>query len=260
MNFVMKYGFTLIEVVLIIVIIGMLAAVGVRFTAVSINRARFEATGEEMASLIFGLVGNAEIKEKGIRTDFGYVGDCGSLPADVQGLDALVTDPGVTGWDGPYISGNFQGSDEFKRDEWGNEYIYDASAGTITSYGSDKVPGGTGYAGDITMKIFDPLENLTTNSVKVFVRDGRGTTLTDEYVDVAITYPGAVGVALIYAAGYFYKNDIPTGKQQLTITPEGIYVSHLGEPVITNIVVYPSGPASPAVAHIHFPCAIAKSQ
>ncbi|MCK4325643.1 type II secretion system protein GspG, partial [bacterium] len=164
-----KTGFTLLEIVLIIVIIGVLATVGARLTEVSINRARFEATEKEMTCLVFGLIGNPHIKENGVRTDFGYAGDCGSLPTDVQGLDALATDSGVTGWDGPYISGSFQGSDEFKKDEWENEYIYDASAGTITSYGSDKVPGGTGYAGDITMKIFDPIENLTTNSVKVFV-------------------------------------------------------------------------------------------
>jgi type II secretion system protein G len=77
-----------------------------------------------------------------------YKLDCGAYPSVEVGLKALVSDPGVNGWHGPYIS-------EAPLDPWGRPYIYLRSAGSkpeILSYGADRKPGGTLFGADISSR------------------------------------------------------------------------------------------------------------
>ncbi|MCK4436883.1 prepilin-type N-terminal cleavage/methylation domain-containing protein [bacterium] len=251
-------GFTLMEVIIVIVILGILAALAVRLVDTALDRSRFEATGKEMEHLVFAVVGNPSLIQSGLRSDFGYVGDCAALPSS---LDDLVTDPGVTGWNGPYISNEFtQDPDDFKTDAWGTEYNIKAD-GTITSYGSDGAFGGTGYAEDITKVILDPIDNATKNSIKVYVRDGNGTTLTNIYVGVTIDDPGGVSYNLLYASGYFYLNGIvPIGNWKITATPTVGYIGKLGGALESIVSVYPRGPtpAPASVTKIRFAGTIAE--
>lgn len=49
----------------------------------------------------------------------GYLqADCGGLPSDMQGLGALLADPGFKGWNGPYIQG------KLPVDPWKSPYRY----------------------------------------------------------------------------------------------------------------------------------------
>ena len=72
--------------------------------------------------------------------------DTGKLP---KSLDELIHNNGDKKWAGPYIS-----KKEIPQDPWGNDYVYELSSDgtgyTITSYGSDGSPGGSGDAADIT--------------------------------------------------------------------------------------------------------------
>ncbi|MCK4325642.1 type II secretion system protein GspG [bacterium] len=248
-------GFTLMEVIIVIVILGILAALSVRLVDTALDRSRFEATGKEMEHLVFAVVGNPSLIQGGLRSDFGYVGDCGVLPPN---LDKLIGSPPYhIGWNGPYISNEFtQDPNDFKTDAWGTEYIYDATAGTITSYGSDGASGGTGYAEDISKAILDPIANATTNSVKVYVEDGNGTTLTSTYVGVTINYGGlAPGHPLSYDSGYFYlTGTVPIGNHKITVTPTEDYADDdkLGGAVESIMSVYPRGPTTPSVTNIRF--------
>lgn len=113
-------GFTLIELVLVIIIIGILAGVATMKMTSSIETSKFEATRSELNQLATAIVGNITPEAKGARTDFGYVGDIGALPPN---LDALAVNPGYATWNGPYIHDN-NGSDDYKKDAWGVEYIY----------------------------------------------------------------------------------------------------------------------------------------
>lgn len=77
-----------------------------------------------------------------------YKLDCGTYPSVEEGLKALVSDPGVNGWHGPYIS-------EVTLDPWGLPYLYLRSADSkpeIVSYGADRKPGGTLFGADISSR------------------------------------------------------------------------------------------------------------
>lgn len=62
--------------------------------------------------------------------------DCGRYPTSDEGLSALVSNPGLTTWQGPYI-------DLLRDDPWQNPYCYSNAAGVIRmqSLGPDGHPG-----------------------------------------------------------------------------------------------------------------------
>ncbi len=76
--------------------------------------------------------------------------DTGSYPSPQQGLEVLLKDPGnVRGWKGPYLD-----SPGVPADPWGTAYAYRAPGQhgpfDLFTLGSDKAPGGTGEAADVT--------------------------------------------------------------------------------------------------------------
>ncbi|TFG90513.1 MAG: type II secretion system protein GspG [Syntrophobacterales bacterium] len=127
-------GFTLIEVLIVMVILGLLAAL----------------VGPRM----FGKVGTS--KQKAAKAQIAlfettldtYRLDMGRYPTEEEGLAALREKPeGAEDWDGPYLS------KELPLDPWGTPYVY-VSPGEhgdfdIISLGADKAPGGEGENIDI---------------------------------------------------------------------------------------------------------------
>ncbi|MEA2031894.1 MAG: type II secretion system protein, partial [candidate division Zixibacteria bacterium] len=90
---------------LVIIIIGILSTVALRSVNTITDTAKIEETKQELEALSFAIAGNPDIQNNGIRTDFGYVGDVGSLPPN---LDALFSNPGsYATWNGPYIGNRF---------------------------------------------------------------------------------------------------------------------------------------------------------
>lgn len=127
-------GFTLLELLVVMVIIGMLAAyVGPRF---------------------FSQIGKSEIKAARAQIDAlekaldQYRLDVGRYPSTEQGLAALQVQPaGVNRWAGPYLK------KAVPTDPWGNAYVYtqpgEHGEFDLSSYGKDGQPGGSGEAEDI---------------------------------------------------------------------------------------------------------------
>ncbi len=135
MSLRLRRGFTLLELLVVMVIIGLLAAyVGPKY---------------------FSQVGKSEVKtaraqivgfEKALQQ---YRLDVGTLPSTEQGLQALLAKPSsVNKWDGPYLE------KALPADPWGNAYIYVAPGEhgefDISSTGRDGRPGGDGLDADIT--------------------------------------------------------------------------------------------------------------
>ena len=128
-------GFTLVELLVVMVIIGLLAAlVAPRFVR-----------QEEKAKL---KAARAQIELLGTALDTFRL-DVGRYPRTEEGLDALVRKPGgLDRWDGPYLK------KEVPADPWGKAYVY-ISPGEhgpydLFSYGADGSPGGDGDNRDIT--------------------------------------------------------------------------------------------------------------
>lgn len=75
--------------------------------------------------------------------------DVGRYPTTEEGLKALVTDPGIDDWSGPYLD-----KPEIPKDPWGRSYGYRSPGGQrrefdLWSLGSDGKRGGSGEAADL---------------------------------------------------------------------------------------------------------------
>ena len=129
-------GFTLIEILVVITIIGLIMAlVGPRVL-------NYLSEAKSKAAKI-------QIESFSVALDLFFL-DAGRYPTTSEGLNALVQSPGnINGWNGPYLKGN-----AVPKDPWGNAYVFRSpgqhGAYDIMSYGSDGQEGGTGTASDIT--------------------------------------------------------------------------------------------------------------
>jgi general secretion pathway protein G len=121
-------GFTLIELVAVIIIIGLLAAlVGPRLFG--------KVTKSKQAAA------QAQIEMFGVALD-SFRLDTGRYPTTDESLNVLQMNPGLDNWDGPYLK------KEIPADPWGSPYSY-MSPGEhgeydIVSFGADKTVGGEG--------------------------------------------------------------------------------------------------------------------
>jgi prepilin-type N-terminal cleavage/methylation domain-containing protein len=203
-------GFTLPELVIVILLVGILAALAVRKMSTPIETARYERTRQELEQLARAIVGNPEVYANGVRTDYGYVGDVGSLPPDLR---ALVENPGYATWDGPYIEAGSDGS-AYLTDAWSAPYVL-----------VDTIVRSTGSGSNIDRLIVTSLSELFNNTVEGVVVDASGdppgTTFADS-ISVQLIYPdgsGAYTAALAYPtpAGSFSFAGIPIGVQRLVV-------------------------------------------
>jgi general secretion pathway protein G len=128
-------GFTLVEMLVVITIIGLIMAlVGPRVLNY-LSESKVKAARIQVESFASSL-------------DLFYL-DAGRYPTTSEGLAALAQRPGgVDTWNGPYVRTGL-----VPTDPWGHPYIY-RSPGEhgpydIISYGADGQQGGTGTAADI---------------------------------------------------------------------------------------------------------------
>ncbi len=181
-------GYSLFELIIVIVIVGILATITMRALRGANETARVERTRQALDRLAYAMTGDPSLVSGGARTDFGYVGDVGALPGS---LDALAQDPGLATWKGPYLRDDFLSSGgavntTFKTDAWGRPLSYSGGL-TITS------PGG---GSPLTRQVAHSTDELFNNAVSVVISDlsGKppGTTYRDS-VEAVLTVPNGTG-------------------------------------------------------------------
>jgi len=128
-------GFTLIELIVVVMIIGLLAGLVVPQFMKQSERAEAKTA-------------KAQIELFGTALDTFRL-DVGRYPTSQEGLAALMQKPGgADRWDGPYLK------KDLPPDPWGKPYIYkspgDHGVYDIVSYGADGASGGDGNNRDIT--------------------------------------------------------------------------------------------------------------
>jgi general secretion pathway protein G len=128
-------GFTLLELLVVIVIIGMLAGY--------------------VAPRYFAQVGKSEVQVARAQIDAldkaldQYLLDTRRYPSNEEGLEALVSRPSnVPAWNGPYLKKGVP------NDPWGRPYVYrrpgQKGEFDLLSYGRDGKAGGSGEDADIS--------------------------------------------------------------------------------------------------------------
>jgi len=207
-------GFSLVEVLIIIVVIGIAAGSAVQWMSGSVDDVKKSKTEREMEMLATAIAGNPEMIGDGHRADFGYIGDIGAFPSNLQ---ALYQNPGgYSTWDGPYIKpGILQDNSGYRYDEWGVAYNYSGGL-TITSTGSGTT---------IRKKVADASSDYLLNNFIGQIRDATGNRPGMDFIDsidIIITIPDGSGGTIdkTYQPTYygaFTLDSLPVGSHPLRI-------------------------------------------
>ena len=141
-------GFTLIQVVILMVGLAIAVSVALKVTQQGTTKARILKSIDTIQNIQKALYGDLSIKD---QTDYGFIGDIGRLPST---LDELIYDNGDPNWSGPYLESDFVEdlSNPFL-DAWGNEIVYDNLTGKL-SLTSESI-------GDNIVDIPEPVEDIS---------------------------------------------------------------------------------------------------
>jgi prepilin-type N-terminal cleavage/methylation domain-containing protein len=211
-------GYSLFELLVVIIILSIISAVSLKSLKSASEVTRIEQTKQELRQLAYALAGDPELISGGNRTDYGYVGDVGALPANLQ---ALIQNPGgFTTWDGPYVHDDFYDSPaatetEFGLDAWGAPYQY-SGGNVITSVGGTD---------PISFKVANSAADLLYNRLAVAVTDFDNSIPGADFKDsvtVNVVVPdGAGGTAVRQkiprADGFVQFDSIPVGTHTLLV-------------------------------------------
>ncbi|MFC1738211.1 type II secretion system major pseudopilin GspG [Planctomycetota bacterium] len=125
-----RYGFTMVELMAMLIIIGLLATLVVTRVASHIDRARVTTTKANLREL------HAAVNQ--------FKMDTGNYPSEELGLQELIEEPtDVTNW----TPGGYLETTDLPPDAWGNDFIYErfpesGKPFVIKSLGADGDEGG----------------------------------------------------------------------------------------------------------------------
>lgn len=128
------HGFSLVEMLVAVAIIGLLVGLVGPAAMRQLQGSRVKTTEAQIAQIRTAL-------------DIFQI-DTGRLPAEGEGLQALIANPGaVSGWNGPYLRDG-----RMPVDAWGGAFLYkyDGNVVQVISLGSDGQAGGEGQSADIS--------------------------------------------------------------------------------------------------------------
>lgn len=128
-----RRNFTLIEIMIVVVIIGLLATIVGPSVIGSLDKSKVKTTQAQLVDL------KSAVQQ--------YYMDTSEYPSS---LEDLMTKNSNAKWDGPYLDAK-----NLPKDGWGNDFIYNCPGADnmpfdIISYGADKTAGGEGYNADLS--------------------------------------------------------------------------------------------------------------
>ena len=132
-----RAGFTMVELMAVLIILGLLATLVVTKVASKIDQARVTTTRANLKSLHMAV------------NQFKM--DTGRFPSEEMGLEELIEQPSdVTSWE----PGGYLETTDIPKDGWGEEFIYErfpesGKPFVIKSFGADKEEGGESYDADL---------------------------------------------------------------------------------------------------------------
>ena len=135
----MRKAFSLIELMIVIVILGLLAAMVMPNLTGKGEEAKRKLACVQMKSIYNGALDMFKV-------------DNGTYPSTEEGLRALTSNPDPAKYPNYSQSGYFK-DNKLPKDSWGNDFIYVNDNGhvEIISLGSDRKEGGSGEAADIKL-------------------------------------------------------------------------------------------------------------
>ena len=128
-------GYTLTEILVVMAVIGLIAAVLTPGLVGQLGRSRTKA---------------AQVQVETVATAVEmFRSDVGRYPSQAEGLQSLIAQPGAAeGWTGPYVK-----SAKALKDPWGNDMTYrlsdDGRSFLVTSHGADGQENGQGLNRDL---------------------------------------------------------------------------------------------------------------
>lgn len=143
-------GFTLIEVLMTVTLVGIMSAVIIPQFIDYSQTAKTTVTQEKLISMKQAIIGDPRVVVEGRVIALGFLNHIGSLPSSLTDLvsqGAKVTyDPFTKkGWRGPYLNNT---DTNWNRDAWGTLIEYSAASRYVRSCGPDKT---CGNADDISV-------------------------------------------------------------------------------------------------------------
>ncbi len=235
-----RRGFTLLELSVSLGILSLLVGGTVLVVSMELDASRQAETAKKVMAFKRAIVGDPRIVTKESRTDFGYIGDMGSLPSTLQDLWVRGSQPAYSydstartgaGWAGPYIQvGPLEYVNEIPLDSWGNaiQYVIETGTSSVTgqqyrariySYGPN---GSAGDSDDVTAEIYTP-DMLST--VVSYVRDSAGNPMPN--ITVRMNYPSngtlTSSTTTTSVVGAYSFSNVPIGSRSVTVEPKLAY-------------------------------------
>jgi type II secretory pathway pseudopilin PulG len=246
-------GFTIIDFLMIVLMLTILAVIVPAVSLPAIQEGRVERTKARLLAIRKAIIGDPAQSVRGARTDFGFLGDMGRVPADISELLVQPVGSGnyaqdqdvrfAYGWNGPYLDTSDSEVD-WTKDAWGNALDYvvgtTSTPTVITSYGADSQLGGTNLDADLIVEIAPEATRFTLHG---FVTDSGGGafTGTGEVVLNDLNGAGALQTPIptaIATSGYFSFSNVSLGRRSVYL----LLPSPSPTVTVGPVTVSPGGP------------------